>query len=308
MSDPDAYVAVKLSERNILEDENIFPKDVVLESTSFCNLNCVMCSQEKLTRKKSVMSWPLYIKIVEEIAEKGNGSTRLWLCYYGEPLMRKDISDMVLFATQKGLSNIVINSNMNLMTPGLAEKLVTNGLTTIFVGLDACTSEVYDQIRRGGNYENVVKNILTYKNVLDSIGKHGQQIIIQFIELEQNKHQKEDMIAFWRKHGIAVKIRPSITWHNSNSLQGAIDADDGRMPCHWLMNIFPITSEGDCVYCGCDFDGRVVSGNIANSSIFEIWNTVKKVDRAKQLNHEWDRLPDFCKNCSDWRGAYAKYE
>jgi MoaA/NifB/PqqE/SkfB family radical SAM enzyme len=299
----------KLQQRIINEAENTFPQDIAVETTGFCNLKCAMCSNDKMKRKKGNMSWRLFIKIVEEIAVMQSEKTRLWLCFYGEPLMSRgggcDIADRVWFAKAKGVKNVVMNSNMNLMTPEVAKDLVLNGLNSIFVGLDAATEDVYAQIRSGGNFEKVVGNVLDYKAALDKYGKPNQQIVIQFIDMPLNHHQREDVAEFWHRHGIEVKVRPFVTWQDSNGLE--LKKESLRLPCHWLMNVLPITSDGCAVWCGCDYDGNGICGNLNEDTIKNLWK-VKKEHRLLHLEGRWSELPDFCRNCGDWQGALATYE
>ncbi|MDR1134932.1 MAG: radical SAM protein [Clostridiales Family XIII bacterium] len=303
----------RLMERIISEKENAFPQDVAIETTGFCNLNCIMCSNNKMKRKKGAMRWTLFIKLVEEIAEKAKDYTRLWLCFYGEPLMSKDIADRIIFAKSKGIKNVVINSNMNLMNPELAEELVKSGLNSVFVGLDATTAEVYSGIRRNGDFEKVVRNVIYYKEMLDKFGTDDQQIVVQFVDMPQNHHQRDLVVSFWSKHGIQVKVRPLVTWHDSiadvlhsQEVLGSHEVE--RAPCHWIMNVLPITSDGKAVWCGCDYDGQGVCGDLNSDTIGNVWNNVKKQHRLIHTEGRWDELPEFCRSCADWKGAYATYD
>lgn len=302
----------KLKMRIITEEINQFPRDIVLETTGFCNLKCKMCSNSKMTRRKETMHWPLFIKLIEEIAEKAGDSIRLWLCFYGEPLMERNFSDRVIYAKSKGIKNVVINSNMNLMHPELSRKLVKAGLNTVFAGVDAGSPETYAQIRVGGDYKKVVNNIISYKDALNKYGHSDQQIIVQFIDMPQNHHEKSSVVEFWRRYGIQVKVRPFITWQESQTDIPQISQDmageSERLPCHWMMNILPITADGKAVWCGCDYDGNGIVGDLNEMTIFEVWNNIKKAHRFVQLESRWNELPDFCRNCGDWRGAYAEYK
>ena len=297
----------KLKERIIDEEKNFFPQDVVIETTTFCNLNCVMCFRNKLTAKQSVMRWPLYIKLIEEVAKKAKNTARVWLCFRGEPLMDRNFIDRVVFAKQKGIKNVVINSNMNLMKKELAQDLINEGLNNIFVGLDAATSDVYSQIRRGGNFDKAVQNIIYYKETLNKYGKSDQQIVVQFIEMPQNIHQKEQFVEFWKKYEIPVKIRPLVTWQNTVEIKHT-DEQRKRFPCHWLMNIFAISADGFTGWCACDYDRKRICGDLNKSSIEEVWNTALKKNRTLHLERKWNDLPDFCKSCLDWQGGYAIYD
>ena len=301
-------IEYSLRERIIDENENTFPQNIVLETTTFCNLNCVICTHEKLSRKKATMRWPLYIKLVEEIATKGNDSTRLFLCFFGEPLMDKHFADRVFFAKQKGIKNVVINSNLNLMTKELSKELVEAGLNNIFVGLDATTKDVYAQIRHGGDFEKTVNNVLYYKKMLDTFGSDDQQIVVQFIETPLNSHQKNQAVEFWNKHGIKVKVRPMVTWQGVNGFNNDEIELKNRIPCHFVMNVFPITADGKAVYCGCDYDGRSIFADMSDNSIEKVWSVLKKEQRQIQLACEWDKLPEFCRVCTDWKAGYANYE
>jgi len=303
----DTDIASALKERIFDEGENTFPRDVVLETTTFCNLNCIMCTNDKLTRAKTTMRWPLYVKLVEEIAEKAKDTTRLWLCFFGEPLMDKQFVDRVLFAKQKGIKNVVINSNMNLMTEKLAEELVKAGLNNIFVGLDAASADTYDKIRLGGNFDKTVNNVIYYKKMLDKYGKDDQQIVVQFVELPENAHEIEQAVEFWNNQDIKVKIKPIVTWQNNVEYENKLQAND-RIPCYYIMNVLPVTADGFAGFCGCDYDGRVICANMNESTIEELWNTSKKEQRRIHLAGEWDKLLGFCRACEDWRGGYAKYK
>ena len=65
-----------------------FPLNVIVEPGNYCNLNCTTCANDKLTRPKGSMNALLYKKIIDEIAAVNPG-TRLWLDFYGEPLLQK---------------------------------------------------------------------------------------------------------------------------------------------------------------------------------------------------------------------------
>ena len=45
-----------------------FPLNVIVEVGNHCNLNCISCINDKLTRKKGYMDIFLYKKIVDEIS------------------------------------------------------------------------------------------------------------------------------------------------------------------------------------------------------------------------------------------------
>ena len=152
-------------EQGRLEEAGSFPKVVLLDSVSYCNLRCSMCVHNEMTRKKGIMSWALFIKIIDEIAEVDKDA-RVWMVFFGEPLILKNtkptIFEMITYSKDKGLTDVVLNSNANLMDEDSARRLIKSGLDSIYFGIDAFTPETYAKLRVGGNHGKVIYNITNY--------------------------------------------------------------------------------------------------------------------------------------------------
>lgn len=180
------FLKEKVASR-ILKEEESFPKVFGLDTVSYCNLKCVMCSHKTMKRKPGFMSEKLYKKIIDEIAEK-RPDAQIWITFFGEGAISKDLPDKISYAREKGLSDIRFNSNATLLTKEYSKRLIDAGLPTLVVGMDAVNEESYSKIRvGGGKYQDIVKNIFDYKELLDKYGKEGQRIVLQFIEMEFNK-------------------------------------------------------------------------------------------------------------------------
>lgn len=146
-----------------LIDQGDFPKVVLINTVSFCNLRCSMCVHPEMGRGKGVMPWDLYTKIIDEIAET-NKDVRVCDVFFGETLILKkrdpSIFDMIAYAKEKGLTDVVINSNANLLDEEAAVNLIKSGLDAIYIGIDAFTPETYAKVRVGGDYEKTVQNVI----------------------------------------------------------------------------------------------------------------------------------------------------
>src|SRR4030067_357748 len=93
----------------ITTDDLPFPADVIVETTSYCNLRCIICPYPLLKRTKGDMDIKIFKKIVDEIQEE-NPSTGLWVAIMGEPLLRgKRLINMLAYANEKGLENVNLN-------------------------------------------------------------------------------------------------------------------------------------------------------------------------------------------------------
>ena len=121
-----------------------FPLNVIVEVGNHCNLNCTTCINDKLTRKKGFMDIFLYKKIIDEIADN-NVYCRVWLDFYGEPLLVKyKLYYMIDYAKKKGLKNININTNGTLINKEMAEMLLDSGIDLISIDVDGFAKEMYE--------------------------------------------------------------------------------------------------------------------------------------------------------------------
>ena len=294
------------------EKQAAFPKTILLDLVSYCNLKCSMCVHKEMKRKPGIMSWELYKKCIDEISEK-RPESRVWLVAYGDPFILKDMPERIKYAKDKGLRDVVLNTNGTLMNYENAKQYVKAGLDCIYVGIDATTQEIYELLRVSSppqlQLNDTVENVLAYKRALDEYGNGNQKVFTQFVVMDINKHQKDDFVKFWKKRGINVKIRPMISWAGKIETPNVKQQID-RLPCKWIYTDFMISCNGKVAYCTCDIEFECSLADITDkeTSIEEIWNTALKKNRTLHWERKWNDLPDFCKSCLDWQGGYAIYD
>lgn len=289
-------------------EEKDFPSVVLIDNISYCNLKCSMCFHKNMKREAGIMEWDLYKKIIDEIAEN-NPNAQIWITFFGEGLMLKDLPERVKYAKDKGLTNVILNTNGNLIKPEKSKALIEAGLNGFYVGIDAFKPETYKQIRVGGNLEKVTKGVLEYKKMLDEFGKPDQKVVVQLVEMDINADELQDFVKFWHdENGIECKIRPMVSWAGKAGKEATNLKDNvDRLPCYWAMNTINITDQGNVALCSVDLDCATPMGNIVNSSIKEVWNSTLKEFRDNQRNGYWDKIPPMCQQCKDWQSGYAKY-
>jgi radical SAM protein with 4Fe4S-binding SPASM domain len=293
-----------------LEDTGDFPKVILIDTISHCNLKCSMCVHKEMKRQKGIMSWNLFTKIIYEIAEVDK-SVRVWMVFFGEALLLKrrkpSIFDMIAYAKSKGLTEVVLNSNANLLDEGASRGLIRSGLDAIYVGIDAFKPETYAKIRVGGNYDKVVQNTLQLIKLKRLMNSKKPELFIQFVEMDVNQNEEEDFIQFWKEQGAIVKIRPKVSWAGRIDAPNLILGNEARWPCHWAMQTMSITDAGKAVTCAVDLDARFVAGDISHQSLKEVWNGKLKELRQCHLLGQFHALPENCRKCKDWQAAKADY-
>jgi len=300
----------KQREQGRLEDAGDFPKVILLDTVSHCNLRCSMCVHGEMTRKKGVMPWGLFTRIIDEIARE-NRDARVWMVFFGEPFILKgtkpSIFDMISYAKSKGLTDVVVNSNANLLDEEASAKLIASGLDAIYFGVDAFSPETYEKVRVGGNYERAVSNIKTLLRLQKEMNASKPLVHVQFVEMDVNQHEKEEFIRFWNEQGAIVKIRPKVSWAGLIDAPNLVLSNEERWPCYWAMQSMSITDAGKAVTCAVDLDARFIAGDVNTQTLKEIWNGKLKELRALHLSKKFEELPAICRDCRDWQSARADY-
>lgn len=293
-----------------LIDSGSFPNVVLIDTISFCNLACSMCVHDKMTRKKGIMSWDLLTKILDEVARE-NINARVWMVFFGEAFIMKrrtpSIFDMIRYAKDKGLTDVVLNSNANLMDEETSRKLIDSGLDAIYIGIDAFSQETYSKLRVKGDYEKTRGNVLNLLKLQGQLKTQKPQVFVQFVEMDSNAHEKNAFIQFWTEHGVTVKIRPKVSWAGLIDAPNLILKDEDRWSCHWAMQTMSITDTGKVVTCPVDLDGRFIAGDVTENSLKDVWNGTLKQLRTLHCERRFSELPDICRQCKDWQSARSDY-
>jgi radical SAM protein with 4Fe4S-binding SPASM domain len=253
------------------------------------------------------MDWNLYTKIIDEVAAN-NPSARVWEIFYGEPFLVKDMPARIRYAKEKGLKDVVLNSNGVVMTKDKARACIEAGLDALYVGIDAASPEAYNRVRVGGDFNKAVSNVLAYRDLLKEIGKPTQQLFVQFVVSESNENEVEDFKKFWSDASVKIKIRPKVSWGGLIEARNLVDNDTvERKPCYWIVKTINICADGEVAFCTVDIHSRIKCGNVKDHSLKEIWDTTLDNYRKMHAQKRFNDLPKMCKDCRDWQSTYAEY-
>lgn len=281
-----------------------FPVAVIIETTAYCNLDCIMCPQPKLKRQRGNMEFDVLKKIVDEIAIESK-DTQLWFAIMGEPLINGfDFIKMVKYAKEKNLKNLNLNTNGCFMNEKIVDELLDCDMYRIIFGIDAITPETYSKIRKKGDYFQVIKNIEYIIKRKKERGLKLPELIVQFIVMDENEHEVEKFKKFWLDKGLVVKLRPKLGWGKGVTAENLTLPDEERtFPCPWLVRTVSIHWNGNVAQCDGDYEGIYNVGNIKNNTIKELWNGPLKERRERHWNLDFNFLP--CSQCKDWQAGLS---
>jgi len=133
------------------------PVMVSFSVTQECNLKCVHCySRSVETPHSNELATAEAKRVIREIADAG---ARLIIFDGGEPLMRKDIYELIVHAKEVGLRPLM-GTNATLITKGVAERLVEAGIRALAISLDGAEAKSHDKFRgEEGCWEETIQGI-----------------------------------------------------------------------------------------------------------------------------------------------------
>lgn len=166
------------------------PVSGMIEVTERCNQRCVHCYVNLPLAAREARSSELTVdehyRILDEITVAGC----VWVCFTGgEIFIRKDFLDIYTYAKRKGLL-VTLFTNGTLMTPQIADYLVTWRPFNIEITLYGFTQKTYEAVTGiPGSYERCMEGI-------HLLMVRGLPLRLKTMALTLNRHEIPDMKHF----------------------------------------------------------------------------------------------------------------
>jgi radical SAM protein with 4Fe4S-binding SPASM domain len=296
------------------------PMTISFEPTTACNLRCPECPSglRSFSRDTGNLKQDFFRETIDQLSQ-----TLLYLIFYfqGEPYINPGFLDMVKYAHDKGLYTIT-STNAHFLNDANAKKTIESGLDRIIISVDGTTQEVYEQYRKEGKLENVLKgaeNLIRWKHKMKSKTPH---IIFQFLVVKPNEHQIPELFALAEKMGVdEVKLKTAQVYDfkNGNPLipdndiyarykkqpDGTYDIKNKLLDHCWkLWHACVITWDGLVVPCCFDKDATHRLGDLKKHSFKEIWAGQQYESFRIQLLGGRKNI-DICTNCTEGCQVWA---
>jgi len=272
------------------------PIQLDLELNTDCNLRCIMCLQSKQKVKLERLRFDDVKRILSEAFLKGLESIKL--NYRGEPTVSDIFLETIVYAKKLGIY-VHFNTNGNLITPIIAQKLVQHKVDKVIFSVDSCDEAVYANIRRGGSLMNVIKSIIMI-NTFKAVSQASKPLIrVQAVKQDFNREEIESgkYFKFWER------LVPEFAWEDEfDFMDNSYDATElPNWHCAQLWQRLVILADGRVMPCcgGYDYlsDEPWVVGNIHESTIEEIWNMPKLVEARQRHKEGLSHYIETCCKC-----------
>lgn len=186
--------------RNIMLKRPIM---VVFNVTNQCNERCKMCNIWKKT------SNPMSLEAIRVYAKK---FARFGIGYVylqgGEPLIRKDIIDIVDIFLEEGIHPTLITNGI-LLRPEIAEKIAARNCN-LSISIDSMEPEKYADLR-GGSHDTLNRVKRNIELCCKAVSEHkGNWAITTTVTAASSRDDIKNIEEFAKKYGFMYAIRPYV--------------------------------------------------------------------------------------------------
>jgi radical SAM protein with 4Fe4S-binding SPASM domain len=282
--------------------KNKYPQNIQIEITNYCNSKCIICPIKSMKRKRGIMEFKLFKKIIDDCKEnKFKGEVLPFL--NGETFLVPNVLDYLRYIrSHLPNSRIVLFSNASKMSSKISDKIIEeNLLDVLVVSFDGGTKKAYESVRRGLSFEEVKNNVHYFIKKRNELNKRKPLVTISMVVTKENmntrkKLKKEfidaDEIRFCKMFNFAGQLKKA-----KNNFSAIKNFFYKQNYCSRLADFLTILVDGDTALCCFDYEGKINLGNVKEHSIKEIWNGEKRLKILENLNkRKFKELP-LCSDC-----------
>lgn len=277
----------------VLPDEAYYPKIpyISIELSSYCNLKCPYCANATLARDYEKMN----AEIIERIIEQCQTFNLRLVGFHGvgEPLLRKDLEEILARFRDKNLWFGVLTTNGTLLKLERMKSLYEAGVRFIYNSLDTLDADLYRRTR-GGQLAKTIENVkaaaAAFPDVTFMIGlmNHKEQTITPEIERQ-----------FWETYAGLHNVQLSV--YENGRFPGAAENWQRKMwkaeTCNAPASYLTIDARGFIALCCADQNTEHVLGDIRKQTIYEIWYNAKNQETFRNISLGIQGCPDVCFKC-----------
>ena len=296
------------------------PTFVSVEPANFCQLRCPECPVGIASSPNRLMPLSIFERVLEQVQATAH---TMQFYFQGEPLLNKQLPEMIAAAHKAGLYTIV-STNAQSLSQDMANALVQSGLNRIIVSIDGFSEESYQAYRVGGSLHKALEGLQHLAGAKAEF--HSRiRIELQVLRLKTNEHEWDWIKKNYKSLGATHLVFKTAQLYNFEHGHPLMPTDerysrykktaDGTYVhkssplhstpytlhrafgalCLRLWSGCVITTNGDVLPCCYDKDHKHTLGNIMTQSLVEIFHNQQA--NALRSHILRSHLPEMCKNC-----------
>lgn len=169
-----------------LEGKVIYPIYMEVSPSGSCNHRCTFCALDFMGYRKKYLETEIFKERLFEMGKLGLKS--IMFGGEGEPLMHKNIAEIINFTKKSGI-DVALTTNAVLLNEALSEQILNN-VEWIKVSIGAATKDTYAKIHRTKveDFNKVIKNLSSAVKINQG-HRHKCTLGMQIILLPENKDE-----------------------------------------------------------------------------------------------------------------------
>ena len=227
---PRAAAERQLHDRHMLEaDFDLAPFTIAWEVTRACAFACVHCRADaQHTRDPRELTTEEGHHLLDRFKEFGSP---IVVFTGGDPMMRRDLFELIHYATELGLRASLTPTATALPTLERLNKAMEAGVRRIALSLDAPSPEVHDAFRQvPGSWERTMK-------ILRNAHSVGLSAQINTTVTKFNVHLLPDMVRFVEEVGAVQWSVFFLVPTGRGQIQHMISPEEHERVFHWLFDL-----------------------------------------------------------------------
>ena len=213
------YTHCAVDRCGIVQDNIVQDKYTVsINIDESCNLRCPSCRTEHIM----LSSGPEYesklaqVNHIVHLLENFTEPCHIVMSGNGDPLASSIMRPLI--HNFKPLSNQTIRlfTNGLLLRKQLEKSPIVNNITQYFISIDAGSSAVYERVRLGGQWNQLIDNLDYLKGI---VNQTGAEVLLKFVLQQDNWHDLDnfsDLCIQYNFNGVINRLEDWGTWANFN--------------------------------------------------------------------------------------------
>lgn len=179
------------------------PFDIQLETTTKCNLACIMCSRQKYHGAGRHLERPILDRVLAELVPYAQN---FCISSFGEPLLYPDIRQLLEVGRRFPRLELGMFTNMLLVNEDWARNLVDSRVAYLNVSIDGATCETYEKVRRGGKWKRLIEALQTLNRIKRERRSRRPILNLAVVGLTLNVQEIPLFVEFAKRYGFASLI------------------------------------------------------------------------------------------------------
>ncbi|MDC0627909.1 radical SAM protein [Candidatus Pelagibacter sp.] len=283
-----------------------FPLHLDIEATSACNFACTMCARTDYIANGTMwkienFNFEKYKQIIDDGVKNGLRSVKFQ--YIGEPLINKKLPEMIKYAKDAGVCDVMFNTNASLLTEKKAVEIIESGLDKLFFSFDSPYREEFNKIRVKGDYDQVLNNIKNFMRIKREMKSDTPLTRVQMVTMKENEKDFDEFVKLFKPvvdtiaHIDYLDHDIQLDQDNDKTIVDLKTDQKVKFCCPQLWQRMFVHPDGVVTPCCIDSGRKMVMGNIHKSSLKDIWKN-EKYQEMRKLHKEgnMNQIPT-CSRC-----------